>query len=273
MEKYLKINSLSTARLSNPRLLAFYDRTNKLIHVGTPEKLGVAALMTEWDSKRAEMSDYVNEATNAKQSTLLGHLDKRRSSTLRCIFATINAGKLSQDTTKSQASEVLDKVVEMYRSTPNMALDSKTSTINGLILDLGKEENKTHVTALGLTEEVAKLGQFNEQYDKLWIERNNEVKAVPTKRTKTCRRDLNVIYHNIITAACAVHVLSPCEETNAFILSMNALIEATKTTNKQSIAQKKKGSVNNEANPPTDSVADNNVPTGDEEKKEDLPKE
>ena len=192
-------------------------------------------------------------------------LDTKRCDLHRYVVGTMDIELLSHNEARHDAAKWLLTAMDKYRKVPRMALDAKTANIKGFVLDLKKEENAKLATTLSLTESITELEKSNQEYEKIWLERNEARTMIKKLRTDECKKDLVIMFHWITNTIYAKYILEQTEEAKSFISELNTIIQATKTAQKQSIAQKKK----NEKDKTTDPKKEETSTDTTETKKED----
>ncbi len=265
MVETLAIERIGFTRFTNARLLTFFSRVLLLILKYTEEKLGVIDGMSKFQARLKDLEDIVQISKKAHQKWKLKELDTKRCDLHRYVVGTMDIELLSHNEARHDAAKWLLTAMDKYRKVPRMALDAKTANIKGFVLDLKKEENAKLATTLSLTESITELEKSNQEYEKIWLERNEARTMIKKLRTDECKKDLVIMFHWITNTIYAKYILEQTEEAKSFISELNTIIQATKTAQKQSIAQKKK----NEKDKTTDPKKEETSTDTTETKKED----
>ena len=82
------------------------------------------------------------------------------------------------------------------------------ATIEGMLLDLPKDDCSTHFATLRLTESVAELADANSRYKALAAQRTTSVSDAKTPDSKSLRAELDALYA-YITDVVFAHNLVP----------------------------------------------------------------
>ena len=88
----------------------------------------------------------------------------------------------------------------------------ETATIEGMLLDLPKDDCSTHLATLGLTESVADLADANSRNKALATQRTTSVSDAKTPDSTTLRAELDALYAYITDVAFAHNVVNPTTE-------------------------------------------------------------
>lgn len=83
----------------------------------------------------------------------------------------------------------------------------ETATIEGMLLDLSKDDCSTHLATLGLMESVDELADANSRYKALAAQRTTSVSDAKTPDSKSLRAELDALYVYISDVAFAHNVV------------------------------------------------------------------
>ena len=83
----------------------------------------------------------------------------------------------------------------------------ETATIEGMLLDLSKDDCSTHLATLGLMESVDELPDANSRYKALTAQRTTSVSDAKTPDSKSLRAELDALYVYISDVAFAHNVV------------------------------------------------------------------
>ena len=97
----------------------------------------------------------------------------------------------------------------------------ETATIEGMLLDLPKDDCSTHLATLGLTESVAELADANSRNKALATQRTTSVSDAKTPDNKSLRAELDALYAYITDVAFAHNVVNPTTELARYIRGEN----------------------------------------------------
>lgn len=114
----------------------------------------------------------------------------------------------------------------------------ETAKIQGLLIDLRKDENASYVTTLGLEAYLAELEKENNAYIALTSARTQSRAANKKDNSATIRQRLDSQYDDLVMLAQSFSVAQPSAAATTFVSNLNQLISETVTA----FNQRKKGS-------------------------------
>lgn len=220
-----------------------YDELTSLLD--RAEKLHVSdELMAEFKSFIDLENDLMKEAKKLVNTSARQDTDKGRDDVVVYLLQEMKNAARSPIATKQKAGVALSPIAEAYTGIQNEAQDTETVSIRGLIIDLKKSENASHVTTLGLDDVVAKLEEINEQYDRERKELSAKTKAEKKANSDVIRPQTDAVLRRILDLIYASELLCD-EETGdlAFIEeeidNINIIIGEFRTRHNMSQGQKK----------------------------------
>lgn len=220
-------------------LISLLDRKEKL-HISD-------ALMEEFNELIGKETDLTKEARRLLNTATRGNTDQERDDILVYLLQEIKNAARSPIAAKKAAGEALTPLAEAYTGIQGEANDAETLSIRGLILDLQKSENASHVTALGLDEVVTKLEEVNNRYDRERKELSSRTLANKKENSLAIRPKTDAVLKRILDLIYASEVLAVEEETGdqlfveSVIDSINVIIDEYRASYNKSQAQKKSG--------------------------------
>ena len=138
------------------------------------------------------------------------------------------------------AGKFLYKVVKPYTGIARLPVAQETAAIQGLLIDLRKEENAPYVTALALDGYLAELETENNAYIELTSTRTQNRAANALESGEVIRRRTDEQYDDLVTLAQAYSIAVPSTEATTFVKNINQLISETATAYNQRKAAGKK---------------------------------
>lgn len=221
-----------------------YDELNSLIE--RAEKLHVSdELMAEFKSFIDLENDLMKEAKKLVNTSARQDTDKERDDVVVYLLQEMKNAARSPIATKQKAGAALSPIAEAYTGIQNEAQDTETVSIRGLIVDLKKSENASHVTTLGLDDVVAKLEEINEQYDRERKELSSKTKAEKKENSSVIRPQTDAVLRRILDLIYASELLCVEEGSGdlAFVEeeidTINVIIDEFRARYNMSQAQKK----------------------------------
>lgn len=251
MGTIIKIKDLSIERLNNSEYGNHMNRFYALI----PEKSGgdrpeIESLedpaghasvgitdeqMTAFSTDLNLLDDLVNQSRISDESALLLEEDKRRDDLVVYFTTTVSQARKSPIVAQRNAAVSLYNQTKPYVGIYKLADQQETQQINGLLIDMEKEPNKSNVATLGLTAVLDELKVSNEHFTELTAQRTNNRVIAITDNSKAVRARLNSLYDDMVTMASATNIINPTDTTTAFVTALNALIDETKARYNQRI--------------------------------------
>lgn len=278
MGTLLKINDLSVERLNNAEYTNYMNRFRahfKKQESGEDDRpviesadslissdaLGFSKeMVAAFDVDLALMEDLVNQSHISDETAILAEEDKNRDDLLVYFTTTISQTRKSPIAAQKAAAISLYNQVKTYKGIQKLADQQETQQINGLLIDMEKEPNKTNVATLGLTPVLEQLKASNQRFMELTAQRTEGRAVATVENGKIVRARLDPIYDDMILLATATNVIKPTAETAAFITSVNALIDETKARYNQRVGIAK---ANKAKKKPTDNKPADDKPADD----------
>lgn len=278
MGTLLKINDLSVERLNNAEYTNYMNRFRahfKKEESGEDDRpviesadslissdaLGFSKeMVAAFDVDLALMEDLVNQSHISDETAILADEDKNRDDLLVYFTTTISQTRKSPIAAQKAAAISLYNQVKTYKGIQKLADQQETQQINGLLIDMEKEPNKTNVATLGLTPVLEQLKASNQRFMELTAQRTEHRAVAAIENSKMVRARLDPIYNDMILLATATNVIKPTAETAAFITSVNALIDETKARYNQRVGIAK---ANKAKKKPTDDKPADDKPADD----------
>lgn len=141
------------------------------------EALGLnAAAMTRYSQSLEHEQTFINRTLGSQYTDMLRDADKVRDNAFRYLITRLSAALYgSSDDDLQYAPAIKKYILDKYPLTiASIGDKEETSQIAGLLVDLELEEVKGYVTAMKLGDAVSALSSANEQYQALYILRNEE---------------------------------------------------------------------------------------------------
>ena len=145
----------------------------------------------------------------------------------------------------AEAGNILWTRTKDYRGIQRLPQQQETAQIRGLLFDLAKEDNQTHVTTLHLEGLLEQMRETNEEFARLSEESLTERAADTTEQTLIVRDRLAVQYDDISTTIFAFSVAEKNADALTFVSNLNALVDETRTAYKR----RSKGETESEETP------------------------
>lgn len=173
------------------------------------------------------------------ETTEMQDLEKQRDDLGQYIIHTVRNGQSLPIATKAANAQRLWIVLKPYVGFYDQPHRQETATIDGMIMDLTKEENAPLVASLGLSEYVEELALVNARYRMLYTQRTAARDAAKSEDSKTLRAEMDALYDYITTVAFAHNVVTPSEGIEGYISLVNTTIDEINALYNQRMAQAK----------------------------------
>lgn len=248
MTAILKPNDINLARLNNAEFTFFAGQICTYVNDGTAEALHVPQeTYSAFSANYNKLVDLVDQSRIASETARITELDKQIDDLLSFFFSTVKTGCNHPIEAKRTAARALQNVMKPYFGVQSLPQRQQVQTVDGLLKDLKKKENKAHLTALGLSEELVYLEEMNAEYMLLIESRAASQVANPVESAKPIRSVMYDQYDEIVTTAWAFSIASPSDALTAFITKVNKLIADTTLAYNQRMAGRQKSTEENKA--------------------------
>lgn len=248
MGTFTKIKTLPLTNLNNAEYLAFLNSVLDLVPAPTgggdrPEiespSIGLSAQFIQtFENDIMLLADTVDESRIAQETEQAAVHETNRDKLIIYITTRISrAGGLPLEAERD-AGKFLYKVIKPYIGIARLPVAQETAKIQGLLIDLRKDENAIYVTTLGLEAYLAELEKENNAYIALTSARTQSRAANKKDNSATIRQRLDSQYDDLVMLAQSFSVAQPSEEATTFVSNLNQLISETVTA----FNQRKKGS-------------------------------
>lgn len=257
MGTYKKIQTLPLTNLNNAEYLAFFNSVLNFIPApadggdrpeieslnvgvqtnGSPS-IGLSAQFIQTlENDVMLLADTVNESRIAQETEQAAVHEANRDKLVIYITTRISrAGTLPLEAERD-AGKFLYKVIKPYIGIARLPVAQETVQIQGLLIDLRKEENAPYVTTLGLGAYLDELEKENDAYSALTSARTQSRAANKKDNSATIRQRLDSQYDDLVMLAQSFSIAVPSEEATTFVSNLNQLISETVTA----FNQRKKG--------------------------------
>lgn len=251
MGTYTKIKTIMLYTLNNAEYLAYMNSVLALLpnSGGEEDRPGVLALSDEepaagapeiglseefintMETDLVALADVVEESRISQETEEAAVHEKNRDNLVMYITTRImRAGTLSLEAERD-AGKFLYKVVKPYVGIARLPLAQETVKIQGLLIDLRKDENLPYVEALGLTAYLSELEKENNAYVSLTGQRTKSRAASKKESGAALRERIDVYYEDLVMLAQSYSVAVPSEAATTFVKNLNQLISETVAAN------------------------------------------
>ena len=263
MGTIIKIKELGLQQLNNAEFTEFMNRFRKLIPVQASEEeerpgglsvltesetgyLGVTSeMLAAFDADMQALTDSVSRQRTDDRTKQKSLYEVSRGSCVTLYFTSLQTAMKSPIAATAEAGNILWTRTKDYRGIQRLPQQQETAQIRGLLFDLAKEENQTHVTTLHMEGLLEQMRETNEEFARLSEESLTERAADTTEQTLIVRDRLAVQYDDISTTIFAFSVAEKNADALTFVSNLNALVDETRTAYKR----RSKGETESEETP------------------------
>ena len=254
MGTYTKIKVIMLYTLNNAEYLAYMNSVLALLPPpsgGEEDRPGELSLDKEVQASGAPDIGLSKEFVNAMESRISQETEKaelhekNRDNLVVYITTRISrAGTLPLEAERD-AGKYLYKVIKPYIGIARLPVAQESAKIQGLLIDLRKDENISYVETLGLAAYLDELEKENNAYISLTSQRTQNRAANKKESGAVLRERIDGYYEDLVMLAQSYSVAVPSEAATAFVNNLNQLITETTTANNQ--RKKRSGSNGNGA--------------------------
>lgn len=271
MSTFKKILTIPILRFTNAEYLAYLNSVIAFLPAGKPEEwneddrpiieslvdedilkngapaIGLSAeFVQRLEKDLLLLADVVNESRISQETEEVALHEKNRDNLLIYITTRISRSERLPLEAERDAGKFLYKVIKPYIGIARLPAAQESAAIQGMLIDLRKEENKEYVTILGLDVYLTELEKENNAYINLTSARTQNRAANKKESGAEIRKRLDEQYDDLVMLAQSFSVAQPSAKASTFIDNLNQLISETVTTYKQrsKAPRKKSGSDN-----------------------------
>ena len=264
MGTYTKIKVIMLYTLNNAEYLAYMNSVLALLPPpsgGEEDRPDELSLDKEVQASRAPDIGLSKEFVNAMEKNVLALADvvdesrisqetekaelheKNRDNLVVYITTRISrAGTLPLEAERD-AGKYLYKVIKPYIGIARLPVAQESAKIQGLLIDLRKDENISYVETLGLAAYLDELEKENNAYISLTSQRTQNRAANKKESGAVLRERIDGYYEDLVMLAQSYSVAVPSEAATAFVNNLNQLI--TETSRRTVCLNKKRAETGN----------------------------
>ena len=265
MSTYTKIKTLPLSLFNNAEYLSFMNHVLDLANGNSgggdsesPDEISLLAgsdgipelgltkeFLDTYEADLLAMADVVDESRTSQETEQMALHDTNRDNLAIYIITRISrAGTLPLEAERD-AGKFLYKVIKPYIGIARLPVAQESAKIQGLLIDLRKDENISYMETLGLAAYLDELEKENNAYISLTSQRTQNRAANKKESGAVLRERIDGYYEDLVMLAQSYSVAVPSEAATAFVNNLNQLITETTTANNQ--RKKRSGSNGNGA--------------------------
>ena len=199
--------------------------------------------ITTWNSGILEEMEIDREAKKAEETAELQKKDDARDEIASALIQEIRLAAKSPIVEKRAPGKRLKIVVDTYKGITRENLASETAHIKALLNDLDKPAAVADLATLGLTPLVQKLRTYNNEFIALQDSRLKAGASINLPPTAKMRAKNDATATEIFRHIEAAYITTATDEDRKTIGELidriNKVLQAVKTTYRQSLAQKR----------------------------------
>ena len=197
-------------------------------------------VVKEWEKWLEIEIDINREAMASLYTQQMKEKDKLRSRLMLYIFKIVRDQRYSPVEVVTKAANALYVHIRPYFGTHKSNLLAKSAHIDGLLWDADKQPED--VKTLALKPALDLLRSTNKEYKELHSKRMDESRSKKLPRAKVVRRNIDIIFRNIISYIQAAYILATKEEDCRMIYNLSLFLNQTTadlcTSHNLSVAQR-----------------------------------
>lgn len=225
MKKITSFNEIYLGKFNTPEYVNLMDR-----FISTTKSLGEellhyeAADMNQMESLHNQLQNNVARNSACPETIKLQAIDVERSTMGQYIITSVRNSISLPLANKAAAATALYTILKTYVGFYNQPAPQKTATIDGMLIDLNQESNQEHIEALGLSAYIETLMLKNAQYKVVLDQRTQSRNNNKLVDSATLRLEMDALYKYITTVAFAHNVVTPSDDINNYIATINAIL-------------------------------------------------
>ena len=243
MNPIKRIEQTRSNRLTLGLHVDMQSRLYALVTKVSPEKILLKPEdISEWKKIIDLEQDVARAVSDSEMTDRLRKKNVERGKLITSLFSEIRSAMLSPLTNKSEAGRRLYPIVRAYRNLQRENMSEQTSHIDGLVVDLTKDEPQNDSVTIGVNLQINLLRQANDEFKRLRVERSHAMILENLPSSKTVRKQADEITASIlihIETAYIVATDADRKEISSLINEINQVIHETATTHKQGAIQRK----------------------------------
>lgn len=207
--------------------------SNDVKENGSPE-LGITPEMVQTMEKDLQLlADVVNESRISQETEQALVHENNRDQLIIYITSLISRSSTLPFEAEADAGKFLHKVVKPYIGISRLPMAQKTAVIQGMLIDLKKEENMPYVETLKLEAYLSELEKENNAYANITSQRVQTRVTGKKESGRSVRNRLREQYDDMIMLAQSYSIVMPSKNASVFIKNLNQLISETSTAYNQ----------------------------------------
>lgn len=225
MKTITSFNEIYLGKFNTPEYVNLMDR-----FISTTKSLGEEILhyevadMNQMQSLHNQLQNNVARNSACPETIKLQAIDVERNTMGQYIITSVRNSLSLPLADKAAAATALYTVLKPYVGFYNQPAPQKTATIDGMLIDLNQDSIQEHIEALGLSAYIETLMLKNAQYKVVLEQRTQSRNNNKLVDSATLRLEMDALYKYITTLAFAHNVVTPSDDINNYIATINAIL-------------------------------------------------
>jgi hypothetical protein len=219
-----KIKSISFAHLRNEAHYEFLWIFNHLVEEFSGVKTLIAVLYQTCLQLLATEKKLLDAGRASALTQQLADADNRMDRAIAGIKASIHAARYSPNAAIVEAARVLQIRLNEFGNIRGKAYEEEVAAVQILLEDL-KTTYAQQVSRVGLQTWVAELTAAEAAFTELYLQRGDETAARPQERMVDVRREIEQVYHSLVTVIEGASLTDTEGVYGSFIAKLNVQVD------------------------------------------------
>ena len=220
-----RIKGLAIASLQNHEHYGFVTEVKLALEQANIESL--ATLLGKFTPLVEEENKSLEVVAKSEHTHRLKELDRNRDNMFRGLSACVNEAYYSPTKEEREAAVLIKILLKTYGNIISESFESQHSKTQNLIQDLRADKYTAAVKKISLARWVNWLEEAENTFMELYRTRRDERASTiaGTRALRLIRKDIDVVYREIIMHLNALAVIQPTEALNQLIARINIHID------------------------------------------------
>ena len=220
------IQNADFSRYRVAELIQLLNNASQIIESHNPVDLKITSQHAALQTAITALDGEYKKQTSSSITATLAELDERRDDALTGILRVVSGFEYHFDATKQAAARRIGLIVNKYGTgVTRLRYQQETGDINSLVSDLlGDAAATAAITALGLADWVEELRLANQEFDKAYVQRAQEM-AGDSSQVLALRAAAQQKWQDLAAHLTAHSTLTPGALFTKTIAELNSLID------------------------------------------------
>jgi uncharacterized protein YicC (UPF0701 family) len=223
--KTVIIIRFSYESLRNETHVEFHTTFNSLFTRYSVGTLGITVLYNVYKPLFDEEVAALDQILKSALTPLIEDQEQKRDQVLRGFCDAVKSALNHYDTTRRNAAQKVEVILEHYGNIAAKPYDEETAAIDDLCRELQKQGNIEQVNTLGLGEWLSQLSQANRAFDALMMQRYTELSKRPDLHMRDIRKQVDGAFRAILDLLESLVRVNGPNTNKAFLDELNAIMK------------------------------------------------